>query len=237
MNRVETAIILAAGKGERLRPVTAKTPKPLVSVKGIRIIDTIIRGLLLNDINNIIVVVGYLKEKFKILKETFPCIQLIENPNYKIHNNISSLYFARDYISNSMIIDGDQIINNIKVLNPEFESSGYSACYTNTLTDEWLLRVENGIIKDCNKNGGQKGWQLYGISRWTREDGIKLKNHLEEEYINKNNTNIYWDDVALFCHPEEYELKITEIGKTDITEIDNLSELIAMDGSYERFLQ
>ena len=50
MNKVKRAIIMAAGKGERLRPVTLTTPKPMIAVNGKRMIDTAIDGLLENGI-------------------------------------------------------------------------------------------------------------------------------------------------------------------------------------------
>ena len=45
MNKAERAIIMAAGLGNRMRPVTLTTPKPLVKVNGVRMIDTVIQGL------------------------------------------------------------------------------------------------------------------------------------------------------------------------------------------------
>lgn len=45
MYKVERAIIMAAGLGNRMKPVTSKTPKPLVRVNGVRMIDTVIDGL------------------------------------------------------------------------------------------------------------------------------------------------------------------------------------------------
>lgn len=71
MNRVKKAIIMAAGKGTRMRPVTLKTPKPLVKVNGVRMIDTVIRGLQNNGIFEIYVVVGYLKEQFRGLEDEY----------------------------------------------------------------------------------------------------------------------------------------------------------------------
>ena len=68
MNKVKRAIILAAGKGTRLQPLTFDTPKPLIMVNGKRMIDTIIEGLHDNGIFEIYVVVGHLKEKFNCLK-------------------------------------------------------------------------------------------------------------------------------------------------------------------------
>jgi len=140
---------------------------------------------------------------------------------------------AREHIENAMILDGDQIIYNQSILNTEFERSGYNAVWTDSETDEWLLSVQNGIVSSCSRTGGKGGWQLYSISRWSEEDGQRLKKHLELEFEEKKNTQIYWDDVALFCYPEEYELGIKEMKKTDVREIDDLSELIALDRSYE----
>ena len=90
---------------------------------------------------------------------------------------------ARDYIDDCIILDGDQIIYNDEVLSPYFERSGYNCVWTDEKTDEWLLSVEEGIVQSCSRTGGEKGWQLYSISRWTKEDGKKLKKHLENEFI------------------------------------------------------
>ena len=58
MHKVKRAIIMAAGIGQRMRPVTLKTPKPLVRVNGIRMIDTAIQSLHRQGIFEIYVVVG-----------------------------------------------------------------------------------------------------------------------------------------------------------------------------------
>ena len=94
------------------------------------------------------------------------------------------------------------------------------------------MQVEDGKVISCSRTGGTKGWQLYSVSRWTAEDGARLKKHLEEEFIEKDNHQIYWDDVAMFCHFEEYELGIMPMKKGDIVEIDSFEELIELDRSY-----
>lgn len=236
LNTVKRAIILAAGIGKRMQPVTLETPKPLVLVNGVRMIDTIIRGLHENGIYEIYVVVGYMKDRFSCLATEYKGITLVENPFYDSCNNISSLYSVREHLEDVIILDGDQIIRNAAILSPEFELSGYNAVWTDEDTDEWLMTVENGIVKSCSRTGGKGGWQLYSISRWSSADGKKLSQHLEIEFDQKKNRQIYWDDVAMFCYPEEYALGIREMSFSDITEVDSLTELAALDESYKRYI-
>lgn len=235
MHIVKRAIIVAAGMGKRMQPVTLKTPKPLVRINGVRMIDTAIQGLQNNGIYEIYIVVGYLKEQFYILEKEYEGVRIIENPWFDIYNNISSLYVARNYIEDAIILDGDQIIYNDSVLAPEFEKSGYNAVWTDKGTDEWLMQVQNNKVFSCSRTGGEKGWQLFSVSRWTAEDGKKLKHHLEVEFDDKQNRQIYWDDIAMFCHFEEYDLGIKAMKKNDIIEVDNLSELIALDNMYAKY--
>ena len=233
MHKVKRAIIMAAGMGNRMRPVTLTTPKPMIRVNGVRMIDSVIRALHENGIYEIYVVVGYLKEQFQVLEREYEGLKLIENPYYDTCNNISSLYVARQHLEDVIILDGDQIIYNPSILTPEFERSGYNGVWTDGHTEEWLMTVQQGIVTACSRTGGEKGWQLYSISRWSKEDGKKLARHLEIQFEEKQNRQIYWDDVALFCYPEEYTLGVREMKKEDVVEIDGFEELVAIDPTYK----
>ena len=232
MNKVRRAIIMAAGIGSRLRPITLHTPKPQEKVHGVRMIDTVLRGLLEQGIAEIYIVVGYRKERFAALKRDYPQIKLIENPYYAECNNISSLFAAREHLEDAMILDGDLIIRNPAVLSPVFERSGYNAIWTDGQTEEWLMQAENGMVRSCSRTGGSGGWQLFSISRWTQDDGRKLKRLLELEFLEKRNRQIYWDDVPMFCHFQEFQLQVYPMQPEDVIEIDSFAELAALDAAY-----
>ncbi len=235
MSEIKRAIILAAGKGNRMKPVTDFIPKPLVKVNGVSFIETIINAIKMNNIREVYVVVGYMKEKFSFLKEKYPEVTLIENPYYDTCNNISSLYVVRDKLEECIIMDADQLIKNTDILFTNFGKSGYCCKWITKFESDWILTVNNDKkIISCDRNGGI-GWRLYSISRWTKEDGKRLSELLEREFIINNNTQIYWDDIAMFCYPDQFDLTIYEIKDTDMYEVDTLDDLIKFDASYLKY--
>lgn len=228
------AIIMAAGMGTRLKPITDTTPKPLVKVLGVPMIENIIENLKARNIQDITIVVGYLAEKFDYLKEKYN-VNIIKNKDYKEANNISSLYYAREKMKKTIIIDGDQIISNNNIINTEFDRSGYVCWWEENFSNEWMLHLdENNRIVKCFRNGSKKAWELKGLSFWTEEDSKRLKQYLIEQYEKLNNKGIYWDDIAMFKYNEKFDLYGYKINKEDIVEIDGLNDLIKIDPSYNR---
>lgn len=88
------AIILAAGLGTRLRPMTENTPKALVKVNQKPLVEYQIEYLKERGIDDIIIVVGYLKEQFDYLKEKYG-VRLVFNDKYADYNNFYSLYLVK----------------------------------------------------------------------------------------------------------------------------------------------
>ena len=109
--RVKRAVFIAAGFGSRLVPITLNTPKPLVRVNGVRMIDTLLDAVVKAGIEEIVIVRGYLGEQFDQLLYKYPNIRFIENPLYNEANNISSALLARDLLKNAYVLEADLFLS------------------------------------------------------------------------------------------------------------------------------
>ena len=111
MNKISNAIILAAGLGERLKPITEEIPKCMTEVNGISILENTLKVLSNNDIKKTVIVVGYLGEKIiDAFKEQYEDMKIIYrwNNDYTTTNSMYSLWLARDYLEEgTYLIEGD----------------------------------------------------------------------------------------------------------------------------------
>ena len=231
--RVRKAIILAAGFGQRLAPVTLDTPKPLVKVNGVRILDTLLDALYAKGITNIIIVRGYKKEQFDQLLEKYPTLRFIDNPEFNLANNISSAVHAIEQIDRCYICEADLYITNQDVINKYEYRSNYLGAKV-AETDDWCFKKKNGILSDYQL-GGTDCYQAFGISFWDGEDAEKLKTDLRKVYSMRGGKENLWEMVPLKIMSKNYRLEIRKCHKSDIIEIDNFIELIAADPSYARY--
>ena len=171
--RVKRAVLIAAGFGSRMVPITLNTPKPLVRVGGKRIIDTILDAVYAAGITEVYVVRGYLGEQFDQLLYKYPTIKLIDNPLYNEANNISSMVAAKDYLQSAYVFESDLLLRNPSLITRYQDRSNYLGIPMER-SDDWCFEVKNGVIKDLGIGGEGGVWQMVGVSYWTPEDGKKL---------------------------------------------------------------
>jgi len=231
--RAKRAIFIAAGFGSRLVPITFNTPKPLVRVHGVRIIDRLIDACLESGINEIYIVRGYLAELFDQLLYKYPMIKFLENSVYNEANNISSSLVARHLLSNAYVFEADLLISNPKIIKKYHYTSDFLAIKTDR-TDDWCFRVKDGIIVE-EKVGGQGNdiWQMVGISYWNEMDGNRLSQDILDVYSSPGGKERYWEQVPLVYRKEHYKVEVTSCQANDIVEIDTFKELKAIDKTYD----
>ena len=231
--RVKRAVIIAAGFGTRLVPITFNTPKPLVRVHGERIIDRLLDACLAAGINEIYIVRGYLSELFDQLLYKYPMIKFLENPVYNEANNISSALVARYLLSNAYVLEADLLLYNPKIIKPYQYASNYLGIKKQR-SDDWIVRVKDGYI--CEETVGGEGddiYQIPGISYWDEEAGHKLSQDIQEVYQSPGGKERYWEQVPLVYRKQHYRVEVRECKEEDLTEIDTFNELKAIDKTYD----
>ena len=228
--RVKRAVFMAAGFGLRMVPISLNTPKPLVRVHGVRIIDTLLDAVYAAGIDEIVIVRGYLSEQFDQLKYKYPSIQFLENPLYNEANNISSMMCARFLLQNSYVLESDLLLKNPSLIKKYQYSSNYLGVPTER-TDDWCFETRNGVITRL-RVGGQNCHHMFGISYWDSSDGAKLANHIKQVYEMPGGKERYWDQVALEYFLKDYTVEVRECSFDDIIEIDTFNELKKLDETY-----
>ena len=229
--RVKRAVFMAAGFGSRLVPITLNTPKPLVRVKGKRIIDSLLDAVTAVGIEEIYLVRGYLSEQFDQLLLKYPSIRFIENPAYNETNNISSAYCARHLLAGSYVFESDLLLYNPSLIKKYQYSTNYLGVPT-AVSEDWCFTVgSSGYIKSLAL-GGTDCYHTFGISYWSEEDGTRLAEDIEKVYNAPGGKQRYWDQVAFDYYPEHYKISVQPCTFDDIIEIDTFSELKHLDPNY-----
>src|SRR5690554_375504 len=122
-----------------------KIPKPLIKIKGKPMIETLIEAMLHHGINDITVVVGYMKEKFYYLKDKYKEVSLIENKEYESRGAISSFYAAKHLLyDNYLITEGNFFINDFSILDPNVENTTYLYQKTTPHNNIWGFVFKKG---------------------------------------------------------------------------------------------
>ena len=229
--KVRRAIFIVAGIGERLLPITLNTPKPLVKIHGVRIIDRLIDACLAAEIEEIYIVRGYLGEQFDLLLKKYPTLKFIDNPIFNEANNISSAKLAAHLMNRAYVLEGDLLLHNPALIRKYEFATNFLGIQT-ARSDDWCFDVQDGVIVK-QKIGGLDCWQEVGISFWDETAAAQLAEDLPAAFDLPGGRELYWDEVPLKIFAEHYRVEIRPCIKADVVEIDTFGELKAIDKAYD----
>ncbi|MBJ8098914.1 NTP transferase domain-containing protein [Bacillus cereus group sp. N11] len=218
------AILLAAGMGTRLRPLTLTKPKSLVEVNGKPMLERQIEYLQEIGIDEIIVVTGYLSEKFNYLVDKYENIRLVYNDKYNVYNNIYTMYVVREYLADAYVVDADVYLHrNIFIEKPE--SSLYFSARKEDFRNEWIIKHdESKKVYDIEIGDGHDDYILCGLSYWCKDDADYIVKELEKAVEQEDFSELYWDNIVKdnIGHLNVY---LYEIDSNDSFEIDSVEDL------------
>ena len=198
------AVILAAGVASRLRPLTENTPKCLLKVGNKSILERTIENLAKNNILEVIVVTGFLKNMIEdYLIQNFPNVNFtfIHNEKYDSTNNIYSLWLVkREILGYEMLLLDSDIIFDSRIIG-QLLSSKHKDCLalrsTNELSEEEIkcLLNEDGSIKEISKTIIPKDavGESIGIEKFSKDLVFNLFTILDRKILDKNEVNIFYE--------------------------------------------
>ena len=230
-HRIDNAIILAAGMCTRFVPFNYEKPKGLLEVKGEVLIERQIRQLREKGIEEIIVVVGHMKEQFEYLREKYGVI-LVESTDYAEKNNHASVYAAREYLKNTIITSSDlYFTDNI------FQTYAYDAYYCTIFIPG--KTAERGVETDSDDRildtfYGDKCydiWVTLGYAYFSKRFSDNFLKIMEKEFDLPETANKFWADIQ-DEHLEELFMYAKRVDSSVIHEFDSLEELREFDSKY-----
>lgn len=217
---VKNAIILAAGFGLRMIPIN-QTPKALLTIKNEVLIERLILQLHKAGINDITIVVGFMKEKFEYLIDKYN-LKLIVNNEYYKDSNSKSLFLASHLIGNSYIVPSDLYFYE----NP-FSALENESWYM--LTDE---KSKRGFYYIDEKGFLIKGKSIFlnavGLAYICEKDAKTLVSNLKAVSLNEFS---FWEDSIV--DQESFKIEGKIIPKENCFEINTYEQLRRIDQKSE----
>jgi len=230
-------IILAAGAGSRLRPMTDKKAKTLVKVNGKPMLGYIIDALSKNGIRDIIICTGFKSSQIvNFCENTYPSIafSFVENKEFEETNNMYSLFLAKKYLRGDVILMNADLVFDTGVIRGLLKQKGTSIAVDKGryLEESMKVIVKNGIIKSISKKIIEK--EAYGCSidiYKIDEKDINLLVLEMERIIKKEKDRNQWTEVMLdnLLSSGKLVARPFDIGKNRWYEIDNYEDLGAAE--------
>ena len=227
-----TYIILAAGKGSNLQPLTLKYPKTSYKLdQDTTVLQRIVRSIRKYDRNaEIVVVVGYLADAIKaeLADEN---VKFVMNPFYEVTNSISSVWFARDYLEreNVAIVHGDVVFSDELVKE-----------YLVKETEHPYILLDSSYVKPGSYNAVTQGDQVMVMSKklesfnakyccMTKLDPVSSR-LLKQEVDNMINGNMYdqyfEDSLVQMIMFHDFQLHYVDISGQQWAEVDGVDDLL-----------
>lgn len=222
-NKTKNAIILAAGFGMRMVPINVETSKGLLEVNGQPLIERTICQLQEVGIENIYIVVGYMKEKYEYLIDKYN-VKLLVNPEYASKNNLHSLKYAMKYLENAYVVPCDIWCKT----NPYSRYEFYSwYMVSDQLDEDSDIRVNRKMQLVSSKN--KLGNIMLGICYLDKNLADIVQKRISKFITDKHYNDSFWEETLYEGQDMLPNAKV--VSDSEVIEINTYEQLRELDGA------
>lgn len=239
-------VVLAAGKGSRLNPITNNIPKYLVDIGGLTIMDHQFSNFLaLKPIKEIVLVTGYCANKIHqqmlVYKRWFK-INEVYCPNYFAHNNLISLWQAKKWLNEDFaIINGDNIFD-ISILEALIRQKA-KACLAIVKRESYIdsdMKVTHkqqklDQVSKVLPNESAQGISI-GMMRFKDEGAKRFVEILDEMATKEINQQEYYLRVVEKM-AQVFPIKTLEVPNHNWTDVDDENDLIKVRNEFQQVIK
>lgn len=227
-----TYIILSAGKGVKLQPLTLNHPKSLYKLDGkTTILQRLVRKIRKYDAEaEIVVVVGYMYKQIQKELEG-DNVKYVHNPFYSVTSSMGSLWFAKDFLQreNVTIINGDIVASEKLIQDVVIQHTDYPYVLldsTHKDANKYNVQVQGDLVCVMSKNLTVFEGNYASI---TKLDAVSSRFLLEQlnQMVNEEMYNLFFEDALVqMIFQKNFELYYKDIKEYKWTEVDNVDDLL-----------
>lgn len=226
------AIILSAGKSAKFAPFTYEKPKGLFCVKGEILIERQIEQLIEAGVEEIFVIVGYMKEKFFYLELKYKCVKLIVNNSFAINGNILSLYVAAEHLSNTFICCSDHYFPQNPFLDNNPDNKSFRMCtYYENKFNEFAVESSDADVITGFEIGGKNKLAMVGIGYFNEKFSEIFKRFLINEINDFGVKQMFWEEFYA-KHQQSLTLYVKHCSNNSVFEFESIDDLRQFDSEF-----
>ena len=236
--KIQSAVIMAAGMGTRLKHMGTQAPKGFLQLGDQPIIEESLQRLRNEGINQIVIVTGHLDHFYENLKDKYPgLITTVHNNKYAESGSMYSLYLARETVQGSFLLLESDLIYEQRALSEALAFGKDNVVMLSGTThsgDEVYVQCKNGLLVNMSKNRtlleDNIAGELVGISKISNDLYTHMINYAEKRFTSTLHVDYETDCLVgvaahypVYCHTID-DLLWSEID--DASHLERASKII-----------
>lgn len=221
-------LILAAGTGSRLHPITLKHPKTLFSLDEKTTILSRMTALLhrLDSSAQVVVICGF---QHKMLKDSISGVTWVYNPFYAVTNSLGSLWFAREYLNQEVtVLNGDIVMSEqlVREVVAKSVQQPFVLMDSSIKNGDYNIQTNENKVIVMSKALTSYTGEYAGVTKLDAASAVQLREQISDMVEDGRYTTWYEDALVQMIFEHNFQLYAKDISQYEWTEVDSVDDLM-----------